>query len=265
MRQLRFEVLAVTCGIAYAMSGCDTRTTSVRVADPGKVSISSGSAIVLPSADAASSDQRGTLREDSFEPEPGARAHYRVDAVRQNGEVALEWSTKVPILNGEHQTLIDKSGSFNDSDGVVWLFSPGTLQASDFRIDSCAHLGPVSAKGASVVGYRVTEWNTCRAYSPYGSASLDVPFTLQTPWTNVVEIRDHTEVSIGGNIAIGIFGLGMTGGGVALMAVPKNCVGCVIGGAFIALLGVLTGTASVLDIAEGSHDDISYPPKKSPE
>jgi hypothetical protein len=251
--------------MACALAGCDERTTSVRVADPGKVAIYSGSAIVLPPGDATSTEQRGVVREDSFETEPGARSRYEVDAVRQNGEVALEWSTKVPILNGEHQTLVDRNGVFNDSSNAVDLVTPRTMQGPDFRIDACAHLGPVSAKGVSVVGYRVSEWNACRVYAPYEHASLEVPFTVQTPWTNVLEIRDHIEVNVGGDIAVGVFGLGMTGGGVALVAVPKGCIGCVIGGALITLLGVLTSTTAFLDIAGGSRDVVSYPAKKSPE
>jgi hypothetical protein len=248
----------------FAAVGCDTRTTSVRVADPAKVMISSGSTIVLPPGDGSSAEQRSTLREDSFETEPGAKAHYKIDAVRQDGELALEWTTKIPILNGEHQTLIDRTGTFNDPTSVVALISPYALKRENFRIDACAHLEGVSAKGASLIGYRVTEWNPCRSYYPYDS-KLEAPFSVQTPWSNVVEIRDHIDVSVPGDIAIGIFGLGMAGGGVALMAVPKNCIGCVIGGAFLSLIGALTGLAAVLDISDGPRDLITYPPKSAPQ
>lgn len=253
--------VSVTCATLLLLAGCDTRTTSVRVADPSKLVISSGSAIALPAADATSAEQRATLRDDWFETEPGARAHYKVDAVRQNGEIALEWTTQVPILNGEHQTLVDRNGVFNDAESVVALIAPTALAQGDFRIDACAHVYPVSAKGAALVGYRVTEWNRCGGYVPYETEKAEVPFTLRTPWSNVVEIRDHVDVNVGGDIAIGIFGLGMLGGGGALVVVPKDCIGCVIGGATIAIIGALTSLTASLDIAQGPRDFISYPPK----
>jgi hypothetical protein len=263
MKQRHGGRWALIGGTLFIATGCDTRTTSVRVADPAKVSISSGSAIVLPPADAASGDQRSTLREDSFETEPGARSHYKIEAVRQGGELALEWTAKVPILNGEHQTLIDRSGTFNDPQSVVALISAEALKRENFRVDACAHLEAVSAKGVSLVGYRATEWNACNVYVPYESSKIEAPFTVQTPWSNVVEIRDHIEVSVPGDIAIGVFGLGMTGGGVALIAIPKDCIGCVIGGGAIALIGALTMLTVGLDIAQGSYDIIRYPPQPS--
>lgn len=260
MRRRRYERLTTIGAAIFLMTGCDTRTTSVRVADPGKVSISSGSAIVLAPSGAAE-EQRGTLRDDSFETEPGARSHFVIDAVRQNGELALEWSTKVPILNGEHQTLVDRTGTFNDPTSVVALISPDAMMRDHFQIDACARLDAVSAKGVSVVGYRATEWNACSSRVGYQTAALEAPFTVQTPWSNVVEIRDHIEVSVPGDIALGAFGLAMTGGGATLMAVPKSCTGCVVGGAILALIGSLTSLAAVLDIADGPRDFITYPPK----
>jgi hypothetical protein len=263
MGRLRGGRLALIGSILFVTAGCDTRTTSVRVADPAKVFISSGSTIVLPADDGSSGTQRNTLREDSFETEPGAKAHYKIDAVRENGELALEWTTKVPILNGEHQTLIDRTGTFNEPSSVIVLISPDALKRDNFRIDACAELEAVSAKGVSVVGYRATEWNTCRPHYSFASSKLEAPFSLQTPWSNVVEIRDHIEVSVPGDIAIGIFGLGMAGGGAALIAVPKNCIGCVIGGGLLSLIGALTSLEAVLDISNGSRDLLRYPAKKN--
>ncbi|MEO9235569.1 MAG: hypothetical protein ABI421_19675 [Polyangiaceae bacterium] len=262
MRGRRGERL-LSMWAALAIAGCETRTTTVRLADPAKVSISSGSAIVLAVADATTGDQRATLREDSFETEPGARAHYKIDVVRQHGEIALEWSARVPILNGEHQTLIDRNGAFIDQPAVVALISPDALQRDDLRIDACGELDAVSAKGASLVGYRATEWNSCGSYYPSTDSKLEAPFTVRTPWSNVVEIRDHTEVNAPGTIAIGVFGLGMTGGGVALIAVPKSCVGCVIGGAFLGLIGALTTITATLDLTGGPRDRVTYPPKST--
>jgi hypothetical protein len=252
---------ALGISLILAFAGCDTRTTSVVVADPSRVTVSTNGVAVLPAADGVATEQRGLVRDDSFEPEPGARAHYKVEAVRQKGEIALEWSTQVPILNGEHQTLVDARGHFNDPDAVIAIMSPDVLNAPNFQVIGCAHLDGQSAKGASLIGYRATEWSGCGAYSPR-SSSPDARFTIETPWSNVVEIRDHTDVSVPGDIAIGVFGLGMTGGGVALIAVPKSCVGCVIGGAFLGLIGALTTVTVALDIAGGPRDGITYPPKK---
>src|ERR1700733_11198508 len=94
-------------GVPFALAACNTRTTSVVVADPSLVTVASGATPVLPQADPSTAEQRGVVHEDSFEPGPGARSKYKLEAVRQNKEVALEWSTHVPILNGEHQTIID--------------------------------------------------------------------------------------------------------------------------------------------------------------
>jgi hypothetical protein len=119
----------------------------------------------------------------------------------------------------------------------------------------------VSAKGGGVVGFRATEWNSCHQYAVYANPLLSAPVTVETPWSNVVEIRDHTEVNIPGSIAIGIFALGMTAGGVALIAVPKSCVGCVIGGAGLALIGALTTLTVVIDMSDPSRDAITFPAK----
>jgi len=231
--------------------GCETRSTSVVIADTSRVTV------------VGEKQQNQTVGEGSFNPEPGARAQYKVEAVRPNKEVALEWSTKVPIINGEQQTLIDSSGKFNDPTGVIALLSPETLKGPTFRFKACAHLDEVSAKGGGVVGFRATEWNPCSADMYYRNYRLEVPFAVETPWDNVVEIRDHTEVNVPGTIAIGVFGLGMTGGGVALIAVPKSCVGCVIGGAFLSLIGVLTTMTVAFELDDPSRDGVTYPAKRA--
>ncbi len=261
VKRSALSVKKMAVGLMLALAGCDTRTTSVVVADPSRVTVSTNGVTVLPPVNGVATEQRGLVRDDSFEPEPGARAHYKIEAVRQKGEIALEWSSQVPILNGEHQTLIDAQGHFNDPTSVIGVMSPDVLNAPNFRVIGCAQLDGQSAKGASIVGYRVSEWNWCNRLYP-STTRVEVPFAVETPWTNVVEIRDHVDVSVPGDIAIGVFGLGMTGGGVALIAVPKSCVGCVIGGAFLGVIGALTTVTVALDIAGGPRDGITYPPKK---
>jgi hypothetical protein len=243
-----------------ALVACETRTTSVVIADASAVTVLGSSAVALPAAENTANEQRGTVREGTFDPEPGARAQYKVEAVRQNKELALEWTTKVPVVNGEHQIIIDSRGRFNDPLDVIALLSPETVQGPTFRFTACAHLDPVNAKGGGVVGFRATEWNACR---PDLNFLVQAPFTVETPWTNVVEIRDHVEVNVPGSIAIGVFGLGMTGGGVALIAVPKSCVGCVIGGAFLGLIGALTTINMALDLSNPSRDGVTYPAKSA--
>jgi hypothetical protein len=247
-----------------SLLGCETRTTSVVIADTSRVTVvgdnPAGSSAALATAENTANGQRQTLSEGSFDPEPGAHAQYKVEAIRQNKEVALEWSTKVPVINGEQQTIIDSSGKFNDPTGVIALLSPETLKGPTFRFRACAHLNEVSAKGGGVVGFRATEWNPC---SPDYYYRPEVPFAVETPWSNVVEIRDHTEVNVPGSIAIGVFGLGMTGGGVALIGVPKSCVGCVIGGVFLGVIGALTTITIALDLSDPARDGVTYPAKRA--
>jgi hypothetical protein len=264
MLRPRGQALVATLTMSFALLGCETRTTSVVIADSSRVTVvgenAGGSTTALPTAENTPNQQRQTVSEGSFDPEPGARAQYKVEAVRQNKEVALEWSAKVPIVNGEQQTIIDSSGRFNDPTGVIALLSPETLEGPTFRFSACAHLDEVNAKGGGVVGFRATEWNPCR---PDLHMMLAVPFAVETPWSNVVEIRDHTEVNVPGSIAVGVFGLGMTGGGVALIAVPKSCVGCLVGGALLGVIGALTTITVALDLSYPSRDGVTYPAKRA--
>lgn len=233
--------------LALLLSGCETRTLTIQLADPSRVALMTGTTPVLPPEPG---ERTATLRDEPFSPEPGARADLSVRAVRApNGEIGIDWATKVPILNGEHQTLLGADGRFPESEAVFRLMSPEMLGRPTLHIESCLQLDGAHSRSA-LVGYRVNEWSGCN-----GGSFVSIPFSLDTPWDNVVEIRDHYEVSRPAMIVMAMFGLGMMAGAGAILFAQDRCkAGCVIGGSALGLLGAFTTYVSILSYISPSFD-----------
>ena len=97
------RAVATVLLVALAEPGCVEYTRELRITDPARVTIRTETASILPAESARlENPRRATLREDAFETEPGATSRYELTAVRQpSGEIAFEWTTKVPLINGE--------------------------------------------------------------------------------------------------------------------------------------------------------------------
>jgi hypothetical protein len=242
---------------AVALSGClsETTTTRLEVVDPSLVAIA-GHASRLDVR------QHGdiVLEDGAFETEPGASSHYRLRAVREEtGEIALEWDAHVPLLNGEHQTLVDRSGVVDL--GATSLSSYGKLgEGPGLAFSSCASLARRKVKGR-LVGYDAIEWSNC-------SALANVPYTLETPWSNVKRLREHVEPDRGVAFVAMFLGTLMFGGlGTVLLALPScrdgtnRCDATVqrtLGFTFVGIAGAID-LAWIPTLVAPSRDVVSYP------
>jgi hypothetical protein len=180
---------------ALGASGCLAESTTTRVAfdDMRYVTLRAANGALGPSQSEA------LLAEGAMSPEPGALSRYSLGASRDaNGSIAFEWKLGAPLLNGEHQTVVGAQAPLElteplPSEGDRYV-TRATLTAPEFRLASCATLRGVSVKG-TYVGFRAAEWE-----SPcFGDSRLaaSIPFTVETPWSNVRDLRQTVEPMTG--------------------------------------------------------------------
>lgn len=88
----------------------ETVTTDIVVHDPSAVSLlSSDGAVVLP---ASSTPATAPLAESRAEVGLGSSAAYRVTARRDaDGSISTDWSTPLPLANGDRHVLLPTNGA----------------------------------------------------------------------------------------------------------------------------------------------------------
>jgi hypothetical protein len=247
---------------ALADTGClsESITTRIEVKDTRDVSLHTSGGVLGPS------DAEAKLADGAITPEPGAMTRYALHAVRDpSGAIAFEWKLGAPLLNGEHQTVLEAAGVLTEETPAsrAPIVTAEALAAPTLRIGSCATLREVAAKGV-FVGYRASEDRAlCEIDTPRSARGATVPYELETPWSNVRELRQTVEPQKGfaiGCMAAATALFGGLGGLVLGFASPKNGWGW-----------ALVSTAVVIDLAwiptlvASPRDTFAYPPERSGE
>jgi hypothetical protein len=201
--------VAVTAA-ALGSAGCVIETTHTDLAfhDVHQVALASQNATLPPDATEV------TIADAAFAPEKGALTRYTLTATRApDGTIAFEWKLHAPLLNGEHQTVVEVGPT--DLGEAPWA-TPDMLRAPTLRMPGCAALHKSTAKGV-FVGYHATEWAPCE------QAVVAVPFALETPWSNVKELHQRVvpEKAIAGGLAI-VNTVLIGGVGALFLALPQT-------------------------------------------
>lgn len=170
-------------------------STRVRVRDPGRISIASGwstadeaQVIVLPAASPAPAPTSAdaVVARGAFHTGKTSSASYETHAIREeDGSITLRWAG-VPMPAGDREPLVGRDGTIEvrglDADQVI---SSEGLGRAQMRLRSAGWLTTLSDEEDTPIGFK---GHVGLAQVPSDSA-LTVPFTLATPWSNVVEIR----------------------------------------------------------------------------
>lgn len=241
-----------TAALLVVVSGCYSETihTHLEMADPSRARLlggpARGSTEVVPPG---TTPGAAILAEDSFETEPGARAHYAVLGRRgEKGEIDLEWQARVPILNGETQVLVDPGGRLDLPQSTV---TPQTLERTTLQVSGCAALIRSTVRG-TFVGYRAEEWQDC-------VWPASAPYTLDTPWDNVISLRQHAEPEKAGALGFMILSSVLFGGaGAALAAAHGGTAQHVVGWSLVGV-GVLIDVSWLPTLVASPREIVAYP------
>jgi hypothetical protein len=225
---------------AILASGCIITQTSstVVVRDGAEVTLAGAEGQLPPGREHADV----VVQHGAFATESGARAHYTLHAVRsEDGSISFEWETHVPLLNGEDQLVLPASGSVEIADESV--LRPEMLAQPTLKLQSCASLMPKHARTA-FVGWRATEWEGC-------GRSLAVPFTVETPWSNVVSARQTVRPMRGvalGSIIVSTLVFGGLGGLFLALHCTNRVTGEDCSGPLHSVGWVFVGTGALIDL-----------------
>jgi hypothetical protein len=205
---------ALILAIGASACGYDDSTT-VRVRDPSTVTLRRDwpgeRSVVL---DDSPTPRTATVTVGTLPTGNTSAARFRVDALRgDDGSTALKVETSLPLQNGDQHVLVPAHGILALPDPV----SSALLQDDALRLLRCLSLEKAYDTEDYPVGYTVTLSSWC-------SGAGIVPMRLETPWSNVAEIRRTSTarrgVAIAG-IVLGSFGVSL---GAALLGVNKAFV-----------------------------------------
>jgi hypothetical protein len=173
-----------------------TRSVVVRVRDPDQVALSAPSRAGAEKQVLDGSKRDGVVAAGAFETGGVSSVVYDLRAIRgEDGSIALSWA-RPPIINGERQLLLrgDRSIVVPDTDDASFVVpSTGALPPS-MKLPCEVWLAQESASEGGFIGYsaQFAPLRPPNDAAPYG-APLRVPLLLETPWSNVVEVRSTSE------------------------------------------------------------------------
>ncbi len=193
----------VLLSLPLLLDGCfaPERRILATVRDPGAVSLRAADADgtskeILPADGQPAS---AVVASGAFGTGGTKSAAYELDADRlPDRSLRLRW-VHPPIVGGEMDTVVPPGGRIvlEGTDDV-----PATLRLDGpvLRIPYSAYLTPSYAHRGGFVGYAAS------ASAPQAvvvsTGGVVVPTLLETPWSNVVEVRRRVEPKRGGAIAI---------------------------------------------------------------
>jgi hypothetical protein len=164
------------------------RHIDTTVRDPGAVSLHADSATGQAPSTVLPGDgqpERVTVATGTFETGESSSASFELDADRlPDRTIRLRW-VHPPVIGGEIETVLPASGRIRipDTDDVEGTID---LHAPTLRIPIVATISRATGSHGSFLGYAAG----VRAPSEVpGGSGVDVFTSLQTPWSNVVEIR----------------------------------------------------------------------------
>jgi hypothetical protein len=270
---------ALSACIASGVSGCssDVSYLRARVADPSEVRLIVGGATVLPTAPPEETQPRDvTIARGSRDDLHGGSANYELHARRdEHGAIVLEWKTSLHVLYGVQGKLVAPDGELGVEEGheegitLYGRVTPATLDAPNLRLEACPRLEDYTWKPDSFapkykIGYLGLYWGGC------GEEHAEVPFVLETPWSNVVELHKHRgkesrqEDVFWGLLALG----GIAGPGAWMTAAPSSVCStdkvtdCRIAGGVVIGLGALLALPFIIDFFRSRPgDEVVFTPR----
>ena len=212
------RLIAFVVGATHQLGcGGPTVTYRIRVREPSEVAVSSPTAEVLP---AATTPTEALLARGSFASGEASSTSYEAFAAREpDGGLILRWGL-VRVLDGDRRTLVAPDGllslSPSESDDTHFLRSPADRAAFLDHPRARLHLYATldSAYSTSEDSTDFIGYNGFLTGEPAGV--VNVPVTLDTPWSNVVEVRreerQHKRMASIGGIVLTTFITGIVGG-----------------------------------------------------
>lgn len=181
-----------------------TTTTEICVRDPSAVAlVASDGREALP---ASRAPQTAPLASGRTDLGSGSSAAYQVNAQREDsGAIAVDWSSSLPLANGERHTLLPANGILVAKEPLASIVTPSRLAASRLVLPTCTWLTSHGYRGVSSYSVEALATAHCDGDTAV-RASLDIP------WDGV-EIQERTHVDHGGawlivgvaTLAFGVF------------------------------------------------------------
>jgi hypothetical protein len=244
--------------LALPLDACllrDTVTsTSITIRDASQIAMEAGPEHeeILPPG---TTPHEVPLDEGRIQTGADTAADYSVSAHREaDGSLGLSWDTKLPLADGERQSLW-RNGETLEGGGTADRVAP---RGDQLHLDQCAslHRG-FSRRSASFYASSTTRGvSTDPLGTPFRclAGTGDVPYSISTPWSNVV-VETHQKSTLRWK------GFGWTvlpatalalGSGVYLAARPGDSVARRVGGAI--LMGIGLGVQIPLLPSMIAHD-----------
>ena len=193
----------------------------------------------------------GMFREEGAD----TRASYTVRAARErDGASVLDWNTGMALVTGDEVEVVHGDGRLADVHaGPTMFITPRADDLNQFYAHLCVAPERRSSRG-SLSGYALA---THPNAGPDTGCPRGVAVDVRTPWTNVLEVRDHVG-------SAGPF----VGAMLLLNGLPFLIAGAVlssdesardVGIPFVILGAVIAGLA-IPAFAHPPHEDLLYPP-----
>jgi hypothetical protein len=182
--------MVVLGAFALAQTGCFVaeRRIDTKVRDLGAVSLRADSTERGPKSELLAGDGQpgsATIATGTFSTGGASSASFELDADRlQDRSIRLRW-VHPPIVGGEIETVLPPSGRIRLS-GTDDVASTIELGAPTLRIPLVATISSSTDSDGDFVGYAAS---VNPPNQVPGGSSLAIATTLETPWSNVVEIR----------------------------------------------------------------------------
>ncbi len=260
-RPLVVPLSALVALSALVQTGCimERTTTRMQVRDPAGVSIASGwssagqSQVVVLGASQALTD--AVLAGGSFRTGKATSASYDVHVIReQDGSVTFRWAD-VAMPMGDRQAVVTREGKIEvhglDPSQAV---ATGGLGAADLHLRSSGWLTAESDEDGAPIGFK---GHLGIAETP-SEAAVTVPFTIVTPWSNVVEIRRIDAPQRGVAAILAILSTALFGGVGIPLALSSSKPLAVVGDSLVGI-GALIDVLTIPTLLAPSSDERVYP------
>jgi hypothetical protein len=181
--------------LVLALNACIPRdtVTSITIRDPSQIAMEAGperEEILPPGTE----PREALLDEGRIQTGSDTASDYSLTAIREaDGSYGLRWDTKLALQDGELQSLWPADRTFVAGGKAAQVVPQG----DKLRFDRCASLHRGSSRwggGSFYASTRTRTASTDSTATPWRclAGTGEVPFSLSTPWSNVVEIREKS-------------------------------------------------------------------------
>jgi hypothetical protein len=250
-----FVTIACLMVLSVGCAPIQTVTTTVVLRDPSAVALlsPSGDLLVAPVAGVADAP----LARGRADTGPGSSAAFEVHARREPDQsTTVEWSSSLPLGNGDRHTVVPANGALSLDQPLDSMVPLRSRTAPSLRFQWCTSITQRFSRGGPGAYWVDPHACTNPTYVAFPTQpAIVAPYILDTPWSNVVEIRERTTVDHATGWAIfGVF-TGLFGSLSAVAFAVPHSTGVKLGlGIPLATLGLAVDVSVLPTLFSPSHD-----------